>query len=645
MEIQPRSEQLESEIKDYLSKDRSSLATEDLGIDPPKDKKKKLVSIILALVLLVLAFAYTSYEKGHGSFTMEKVSVSIDSSEAIDSGVDTDLTIVCNNSNKVAVENAKLQIFFPDDFLFKSSDQTINQSGSAYYWDIGSIPAQGTKKVRIYGKVIGKLGEERTFTAKLSYEPSNFSSVFNSEGSKTVKIGSVPVDIGLDFPDSIMDSKESELTFSYKNRSQRDFEKARIEIDFPLNFIVTSSTPTVVKENGANNTYAFEDGAFNKGAATTVKVTGKFQSQSEQETVKARVSLLEDNKQFVEYAEAEKAIKMGKTDILLSQTVDGASDYVANKNDTLTYRITFKNQSSRDLQGLVLKSNLSGILDMSSIKADKGTVKDGQIIWSAVNVPELGHLAKDAEGSVEFTAKVLDKVDIKSDQNKNYIIKNNAAISSFSSGGAQTGEKTLAENELDTKVRSFLYLDTRGYFNDDGRLENTGALPPRVGSSTQYTIHWSIRNYFNDTENIKIYSVLPRGVKWTGKYIDSKGNSQSVGAQSTASMTADDAKITEEKIFYDDDKNSVVWEIPSMKANEGILTPAKEIVFQIEVRPEEQDISTTMQILESATVSGTDTFTQTKVTGSGAALTTDLTSTDFSISDSEAIVKKQPMTP
>lgn len=639
-----QNEKVDGEIKSYLEKGKENISREDFSDNKPKkiEKKKKMFIAAVLGISALLVFAYVSYIKGHGSFSGENVRISIDAPEETGSGDEVSITVSCANNNKVNLNDAKLEISFPDNFIMKSSDNEVNRSGSVYVWNIGSIPAQSTKKIRIYGRIVGRQGEQKNLKGVLRYRPSNFNLNFQSEGEKTITISSVPVELNLNFPESVKDSAEGEFTFSCKNTGNRDFGKVQLEMEFPKDFSYVSAEPAsnFKKEEGEGNTYMLEEEGFAKGVEKSVKIKGAFQSQNEKETIKVKVYLLEDNNEMIEYAGEEKTVKMEKTEILLSQTVNGVADYSADKNEELTYKIIFKNQSGKEMRGMVLEGALSGNFDLASIEANKGTVKGNTVTWSAANVPELASLLPQGEGSVEFKVKVKDIFTIQKENDKNFVLRNSASISSLSSGSnSQEQENLIAKNEIDTKVKAFIFLDTKGYFNDDGRINNSGSIPPQVGQRTYYTIHWSVRNFFNDVENVRIASVLPEGVKWTGKYVNSQGKAvEDRMTNDTVSQDDGNEKITEEKVFYDSKKNEVVWQMPSLKANEGVLSAAKEIVFQVEVIPLNKHAGSAMTLIEGTTVSAYDAFVTANIAGTGGKITTKLTD-DFSISDTEAVVR------
>ena len=105
-------------------------------------------------------------------------------------------------------------------------------------------------------------------------------------------------------------------------------------------------------------------------------------------------------------------------------------------------------------------------------------------------------------------------------------------------------------------IRSY-YVSVNGYYNDK-QIGNSGPMPPTVGSSTTYTFHWSVTNIANDLEDISVESSLPSGIKWTGQIYPS------------------DANIT-----YSERTNQIVWNVGSVAAGSGIISPAKEVAFQV----------------------------------------------------------------
>jgi hypothetical protein len=635
----------EQEIKSYLEKKKEDGPEEDF-LERPKEegKGKKALLLIGAILLVIIAVsAYLSFNKGRQSFENSQVEVFVEAAEDIESGAEVSLTVGYKNDNPVDLKDSRMEISLPDNFTVTSSDKELTEEGDISYWKIGRISKNSTDKIRIYGKFIGEKGDDGNIKGVLKYTPANFNSEFQSAMEEMLTISSTPVEMTMRFPDGgVKNDVDTDISILLKNSSARSFGKAKVEVQLPKAFTFVSSEMEVLEKDEDENRYIFEISDFSPEKEVVIAIKGNFHSESEKESVKASVYLTEGEEDFVKYLEKTEEVVITRPGISVVETINGAEDYVAGKNEELTYKIEFENQSDKNISGLTLRSVLTGNYDLPTIKADKGTVKSNEIVWSAAKVPALAQLGPGEKGEVIFRVKAKDLFTIEKESDKNFVLDNKVTMS--------TSQQEIISLTKSTKVRAFMVLETKGYFNDDGRIENGGSLPPKVGEKTYYTIHWSIRNLFNEVKNVRIKSVLPAGVKWTGKYIDSKGKvmTDNREEEDMETETGDDREkeesgeetldeIAAESLYYDKDSNAVVWELPSLKANDGILTSAKEIVFQVEVEPREENAGKAMDIIDNITAQGYDMFAEQNVTNSGKKVTTELFD-DYSISTEQAIV-------
>lgn len=632
----PVREDKAEEIKDYLDKKQHDQEEGgDIFEKTGKKNKKGIVYVVAAAVLLLIAvLAYLSYYRGQQSFENGKVQISIETPQDIESGGEISLIVGYQNDNSVALKDVRMELHFPDNFIVSSSDKQLESDGQVSIWKLDNIAKNSTDKIRVYGRFIGDVGDVGDLRVILKYKPANFNSEFQAEKQSSIKISDIPVELSARFPEGgAKNDVDSDLTFNLKNKSSRTFAKAKIEIACPESFSLVSSSADPVDKDEDANKYIFEFSDLAAAKEETIAIKGNFHSENDRESIRMTVYLAEGDSDYVKYLEKTDEIAITRPGISVVTTINGTEDYVAGKNEMLEYKIDFENQSPSEIRGLTLKSTLAGDYDLTTIKADKGTVKDNEIVWSAAKVPILAQIKPGEKGSVAFKVKVKDIFTIEKEANKNFVLENRITMN--------TADQEIINLTKASKVRAFIVLETKGYFNDDGRITNGGSLPPKVGQKTYYTIHWSVRNLFNEVENASIKSVLPRGVKWTGKYITSTGKVVTDGAgQPDPTSAGNDGmaeSITAERIFFDQDTNAVIWEIPKLKANDGILTSAKEIVFQIEVEPQNENVGKAMDIIDNITATGYDTFVQQAVTNSGKKVTTELFD-DFSIGAEEAIV-------
>ena len=144
-------------------------------------------------------------------------------------------------------------------------------------------------------------------------------------------------------------------------------------------------------------------------------------------------------------------------------------------------------------------------------------------------------------------------------------------------------------NGLSCKINSEVDLKTRVYYYEPSAgIVNSGPIPPKVDSLTNYTVHWQILNGSNDLENIKINSVLPQGINWSNVYVN---------------------KVSGSQIYYNERTKEIVWQIEKIPAGVGSLLSVYELIFQISIRPSTNQIGTVPTLVNEAYLEAKDSFT------------------------------------
>lgn len=626
-------------LKNYLERGGHEGSEKANWFDKGRKNKKAVLLVSFLILCLVAVVAYFALLSGHKSFANEKVEISIQLPEKIQSGEEVSILLEYKNSNEVTLNGASAEIFFPKDFVFRSSDWNLQGGNSRFSVELGDIGPNSSMQVRVFGRIIGSLDEKKVFSTILQYKPSNFNSKFKNTKEASVIISEVPVTLEVKIPESIKNDSEMEMSFVYKNKSNRDFSKSEFRLILPEGLNSYSANQDFVKSSEFENILIFSKDGLLAGAENSISLKGIINSENDSVAIKVEVYLLEANNDLVRYISEERNINLEKPDILISQTVNGLEEYSASKNEQLNYKINFKNQSNKEIKGMILNAELLGNFDLATLRADKGNVKDSKIVWSALNVPQLGILGPGEEGSVDFSVKVKDYFVINTKEDKNFVLSSKVDISMLGAVSQNSDSvKLLAGALKEVKVQAFTPVVSRGYFNDDGRIENGGVLPPRLGEKTSYTIHWNIKNLFNDIEKVRIKTTLPSGVELTGKYINSKSDVFDSGiARLTEGEVENFDNQSEEKIYYNPQSRELTWFIPRLKANDGILTAAEEIVFQVEILPRAEHVGSAMDLIGPVSIVGYDTFIGREVKTEGNALNTQLFD-DYSISSEEAIV-------
>ncbi|MDF1498409.1 MAG: hypothetical protein P1P85_03620 [Patescibacteria group bacterium] len=673
-------EHTDEKIKDYLSEENignsEQLKNADFGeVDGKKKyKSKKVVFAILFLIIVIfLSLSYYMRLKGKQSFDDENVKISIEVPSDITSGKEEFFDIKYENKTNVALSGVKISLFVPKEFLFISSDskEEAKKEETVITWNLTKISAGEMGSIKVRGKIIGEKDKEYNLNSKISYTPENFNYEFESSDSlsrATAKIMFVPFELLIQAPEEIINGSEIEFTINYKNISKREFDLINIKAQLPSEFEYKSSIPEIIEKKEDSLSWNIENIEPNSDGKLVVKGNINAGEDKEKE-IKATLNASEKNSRMLEYVNKSISVAIIEIPINIKQMVNGQEEYSTIKGEELEYKIKFKNQGEENIKGLVINSKIEGLVDFNSLDVINGSYnkEDNKIVWSAFNVPKLALLEVGEEGEVSFKIKVNEYIEVKKADDKNFTINNKVTISSFNfDSGSVSVEKIIASNENIVKLKSSLFVKAKGYFNDDGRIKNKGVIPPEVDKETTYLIHWNLNSLLGDIDNISIVTTLPEGVKWTGNYIKSDGK-VSLGDETNGAFTpeekndsgdlviedisialevennkeegeeVDENKIKEENFFYNTKSREVVWELPLLEANTGIISPAKEVVFQVSIRPTESDIGKILTIMNEVKATSNDKFTNEEINTYESELTTELPD-DYSIGIEEGIV-------
>jgi len=657
-------ERTDEKIKSYLSSETETLENVTdwkSSLIESRNKRskvgrKKLLIVSFLILSVILALAYFMYFKGQWSFDDKKVKIGIEVPSRVLSGEEITLVVKYENNTGVNLRNLKINLFTPKEFVFISSDRETQMEGAVLVWHSSNLSAGESDKIRLFGKIVGKRGTEYEFNSNISYTPDNFNSEFQSSDSESkavLEITAIPFEMSIECPKFVINKNKAKCVISYKNTSKQSFY-TEIEAILSKGFKYISSDPEA-DESGTAYSLSWNIENLEPNTSGELIIEGDvIGNRNEEIEIEAILSASEKDKNVIPYLNNKTAIRIQDTPVILGQTINGLEEYFAYKGEELEYKIKFKNNSEMEIRGLVINSRIEGCADLDSIDVVNGSYDGEKITWSAFNIPKLAVFGIGEEEEVSFKVKVKDFIDIENSNDKNFAVRNTVSIKEFDfDAESEKIGKTITSNTAIVKLDASLFIRAKGYFNDDGRIKNSGVIPPEVGKETKYTIHWNLSNLFNDVKNVRIVSIMPEKANWAGSYIRSDGkifsgnenNGIFIPEQeneeelegSEDSDNSQEEEIKEERFYYNPETKEIVWEMPKLSANTGIISPAKEVVFQVSIIPEEEDIGEVMEIMSEVKATSQDEFTRNTIETFDSALTTELPD-DYSIGVEEGIV-------
>jgi hypothetical protein len=555
---------------------------------PPLSAKHFWIGGIVLFLIVAGAIALV-YLYAQSSFDRTWVALNISGPDGVTSGEEVIYRVDCKNSTKVNLNDAQLVFNWPADSI-PDSGQLIEQIS------IGTLTAGQEKVIEFKGKIIGLKNSQKQLSAKLSYQPAKTNARFENVSTFASRIISIPLVLTFDMPQRVANGQQITVSLKYLNDSESSFDNLFVKIEYPDGFKVSSSYPQP-QEN------VWNIGKLDSKQEGKILITGTIEGErGDAKLFHGYLGVM--NNGFTAYADAVKSAQISLPVLSLAQTVNGASEYIANPGEELKYSIKYQNNSAISIPSvkIVLKFNTQA-LDFTTLQLnDKGSFESvgNSITWDQTNAPELAVVGAGYQGEFKFSVKVKDAMPIKAYSDKNFVIYDVVNSSSTNIPLALIDQQFQDTAELSIKVNSKLGLDARGYYQDTF-LPNNGPIPPKVGEVTTYTIYWYVTNSSNDVEDARVEAILPSYVEWLNKFKPASINFQ-----------------------YDNLNRRVSWDIGTLPAGTGVLSPAKYVAFQVGLTPSAPQINQVVTLINQSLVTGKDSFTGADLKTSDAQIGSDV---------------------
>ena len=526
------------------------------------------------------------------SFDKSKVELTISGPERIISGEEAVYLIRYKNKTKTTLKKIKLVFYYPEESLPSNSGDLIQNL------DLADLDSDLENQTELKVRIIGLKNSQKKAQAKLSYEPKSVSSRFENQAEFSTRIISVPLVLDFNLPERLVSGQDFSFSLKYFNESQIPFKDLRLKLEYPPDFRFQSAEPSP-SEN--ENLWLVGDLAAGKGGKLFINGTIEG-NEGESKSFKAQLGLLKED-QFIPYAETIEAFQIVVSPLFISQTINGAADYIAQAGEVLNYEIDYKNTTDVGIKNAVIIARLEGsALDLATLNLEQGSF-DGisqEITWKASNLPVLEFLGPQQEGKIKFSVKIKDPLPIKNYSDKNFIITSAIKIDSSQAPLSLSNIQIKGESQLKTKIASRLILLAKGYFRDD-LIPNSGPIPPKVGQTTTYTIKWQLTNTSNDLKDVKVIAYLPPHVEWLNKIEPSQAD-----------------------LKYNSQTGQMIWSVGFLAAGTGFVLPVQQVAFQVAIRPSLNQVGGLVELIGQSKAAGKDTFTDLELSGSDEPIDTDL---------------------
>ena len=568
--------------------------------------------------VLALGFTFSKYFLGNNVVSGNNIDILVSGPASIAGGEELPLDIQVKNNNNIDLKVVDLRIEYPAGTK-SATNQTIDWPRDNQV--LGDIAVGQSVNRLVKSVIFGEENTQKTIKITVEYRVSGSNAVFSKEKDFNILISSSPVNINVVGPTEVNANQLTDFSIDVNSNSTNVVKNLILKIDYPFGFNLSYSNPKSASSDGS----VFVIGDLAPGAKRNIKISGTIAGQDgEQRALKFTVGI--PNKDDDTIVGTPLAIYM--SNVSLKKSSIGVEMAVNNETGSVVaiytgaqnrVSIVWKNNLAEKIYNMSVKVKFTGqTLDKGSITSQEGFYNslDNSVVFDKSSIPAFSEINPTDEGDMQFNFATL------LPSSNPLILFGNASIkldisvmgNRLGAEGSNAAEILYSDTKT-VKLSSSLKLLSRG-FRTVGPFENSGPFPPQVDSETTYTITWTATDSFNNVTGAKVSAFLPPNVKWTG-------------------YTNPDA----ERITYDKGTGEVVWNIGDMKAGIGTNTQARTASFQISITPSITQIGNEINLLNEATISGTDTYSQVRIGEVKSPVTTNITSDPAYTNDIGKVVK------
>ena len=529
-------------------------------------KKILLIGSIIALLIvgagLFFIFSYTSVSRD--------VTLEVSVPKSVSRGTPFSVEVSMANNSGGVINKAVITLNLPEGIAVPGFPAGRNLATES----AGDIASGNLVKKTFSLLATGEDTSVGKISASVSYSIGT-GTRFEVRSAGEVKIKGSAVSMEIKNPGQILSGSGFQLEVNYKNESDFSFSELILQAEYPNSFKFDSAS---VPPASLNNYWKL--GVLAPGAKGKLVISGRLDlTYGATAVIPVKISAeLGGN----EYPIAEGTVNLSPSasPIFLEVSVNGREDYTAKVGETLNYSIRYRNDSGIVLADVKLNASLTGeMLDPAAAKS---------FYWNFSNLPALKMLDPGANGEVNFQAKIRSSFNLTRLNDRNFSVRMNAIVTSPSVPYYLSAGQTSVSVASDKKSSGLVLRTAQTFHNNkESGITDAGNLPPKVGESTQYSVHWVIKNFSNDLNNVEVRAALAAGVKWSG---------------------AVKANLGESPVF-DEKENEVVWRIDRVAATKGVLSEPAEAVFQIEGTPNDDMLGASQLLLRAARLKALDNFT------------------------------------
>lgn len=545
------------------------------------------VAAFLFFLASLAGVGYFFYYGGN-SVSVDQIAIDMQGPTTIAGGDTVPLSLTITNKNPVAIENAKIEIVFPEG---TRSATDVRSAYPRYVEDIGTLASGASVTRSIKAVLFGGAGQSLSLPVALSYGTSGSNAVFVKKSSYALTISSTPLSLSVDTLTETVSGKPLQFLLSVRSNATAPIADVVLTGAFPFGFSVVSSSLPL---QGSS----FSLGTLQPGTAKTVTLVGTLAGQDKEKRVfhftVGTAKSAQDQALAVAYMTQEATVAITAPFINANISINGDTkeNIVLTPGSNQNVTVSYANTLATNITNAVVAIAVSGsAVDYESISAQSGFYRssDHTIIFSRDTDSALAMLAPGAHGIGAFTFSTLPAGTVGSSP---------AVTFTISVSGTRVGQTNVPEqvSSFVTKTaRVSTVVDLAAFsLHSSGSLKTSGPIPPRADVPTTYTIVWNVQNRGIAVAGGTVSATLPGYVSYTG-------------------TTAGTGSFS-----YNSESRTVTWNTGELAQN-----ASAQGAFQVSLVPSTSQRGSAPELVKGASFSGYDRFAGVQVSATADAVTTE----------------------
>jgi len=614
-EIDKLEQDLYNPQKDHLQRTRRKIHGRDINLKHDFDDNKydeliksqpkyklptslfqKIFFAVLIFFVVTVSIAVISLYDAKTSVSEDLIALEILGQPFIDGGEELELQVRIQNFNEQDLESTDIVVSYPKDsgedaervFLRRSLQDIAPKELTSEEFDI---------------ILFGQEGEIRDIEAIFEYRIKGSSSIFVKKANHQVIIRSTPTQIAINAPETIVRNQEVSFAVNVASNSNKQINNTTLKIKYPRGFEFLSAN---IDPDFNNDTWYFDNIT---DETETIEVVGRL-AALEGQGQSFNVSFGKQdqfNKNQIEtvFNAATHTIDVQKSFIETVLTVNGDSQQQSSIRGGTDVRVqlNYKNTLTEALENPIIRVRLDGDLyDPTGISANNGFYNSNQntIIYDQTTTDRLALLQPGEEGTFNITIKTLDLVS-SAGVLTNPTLNLSVDVEGTEINGNNREALSVASHSVSANSDISVISQT---LHNDGSFKNSGSMPPRANSTTEYTLVFQVSNSSNEVNEAELSTFLPPYVQWLNNVAPS---------------------VERNALSYDTVTRKLTWNLGTLRSGLGVGTSQpRQVSVQVAVTPSSNNIGDPLDITGDILLKGTDEFTGTNLNFKKVPLTTRL---------------------